>query len=231
MNSCTSHMFNISTESYYSNVTTSLSGVLILTHRSVCTCIFYNVKVKLSLYTPYESLEGECRYSSAHSYPRPSLMPQLIYPRTKRARWPLYRRLSGSHGPVWTFRWKEKIYLPCIRHCLTGNGIIMFPPCFGDAGLSSIACRIGRFHPFYRPRRSLGRVRGIALLCFYTSALEGDEGSASRPGRFLRPRKTRYPLYRRLDGPQGRSGLMRKISPPPGFDPRTFQPVASRYTD
>jgi hypothetical protein len=24
---------------------------------------------------------------------------------------------------------------------------------------------------------------------------------------------------------------MRKISPPPGFDPRTFQPVASRYTD
>ena len=24
---------------------------------------------------------------------------------------------------------------------------------------------------------------------------------------------------------------MRKISPPPGFDPRTVQPVASRYTD
>jgi hypothetical protein len=24
---------------------------------------------------------------------------------------------------------------------------------------------------------------------------------------------------------------VRKISPPPGFDPRTFQPVASRYTD
>jgi hypothetical protein len=43
--------------------------------------------------------------------------------------------------------------------------------------------------------------------------------------------KTRYPLYRRLGGPQGRSGLMRNISPPPGFDPRTVQPVASRYTD
>jgi len=29
-----------------------------------------------------------------------------------------------------------------------------------------------------------------------------------------------------------RAGLdMRKISPPPGFDPRTVQPVASRYTD
>jgi hypothetical protein len=57
------------------------------------------------------------------------------------------------------------------------------------------------------------------------------EGSASRPGRFLPPGKTRYPLYRRLGGPQGRSGLLRKISPPPEFDPRTVQPVASRYAD
>ena len=47
----------------------------------------------------------------------------------------------------------------------------------------------------------------------------------------LHPGKTRYPLYRRLGGPQGRSGRMRKISPPPGFDPRIVQPVASRYTD
>jgi len=42
---------------------------------------------------------------------------------------------------------------------------------------------------------------------------------------------TRYPFYGRLDGPQGRSGRLRKISPPPGFDPRTVQPVASRYTN
>jgi len=47
----------------------------------------------------------------------------------------------------------------------------------------------------------------------------------------LPPGKTRYVLYRRLGGPQGRSGRVRKISPPPGFDPRTVQPVASRYTD
>ena len=47
----------------------------------------------------------------------------------------------------------------------------------------------------------------------------------------LPPGKTRYPFYRRLGGPQGRSGRVRKISPPPGFDPRTFQPIASRYTD
>ena len=64
-----------------------------------------------------------------------------------------------------------------------------------------------------------------------TAALEGSEGSASRPGRSLPPGKTPYPLYRRLCGPQGRSGQVQKISPPPGFDPRTVQPVASRYTD
>ena len=47
----------------------------------------------------------------------------------------------------------------------------------------------------------------------------------------LPPRKTRYPLYRKFGGTQGRSGQMQNISPPPEFDPRTVQPVASRYTD
>jgi hypothetical protein len=54
---------------------------------------------------------------------------------------------------------------------------------------------------------------------------------APRPGRFTPGKETRYPLYRRLGGPQVRSGRLRKISPPPGFDPRTVQPVASHYTD
>jgi hypothetical protein len=38
-------------------------------------------------------------------------------------------------------------------------------------------------------------------------------------------------LYRRLGGSQGRSEQMWKISPPPGFNPRTVQPIASRHTD
>ena len=46
----------------------------------------------------------------------------------------------------------------------------------------------------------------------------------------LSPRITRHPLYRGLGGPQGRSGRVRKIPSTPGFDPRTVQPVASRYT-
>ena len=63
-----------------------------------------------------------------------------------------------------------------------------------------------------------------------TTALEGGEASASRPGRSLSlSGKTRHPLYRRLGGPQGWSGQVRKISPPPGFDPQIVQPLASCY--
>jgi hypothetical protein len=47
----------------------------------------------------------------------------------------------------------------------------------------------------------------------------------------LPPGMTCYPLYRRLGWPQGWSGPVLKISPPPEFDPRTVQLVASRYTD
>ena len=57
------------------------------------------------------------------------------------------------------------------------------------------------------------------------------EGSVWLPARSLPPGKTRYPLFRRLGGPHGRSGQVEKISPPPGFGPRTVQLVASRYTD
>jgi hypothetical protein len=56
-------------------------------------------------------------------------------------------------------------------------------------------------------------------------------GSQRHAPAALPPGMTRYPLYRRLDIPQGRSGLVLKISPPPGFDPRTVQLVASRFTD
>ena len=47
----------------------------------------------------------------------------------------------------------------------------------------------------------------------------------------LPPRKTWYPLHRRLGGPQGQFGWVQKILPPLEFDPQTIQPVASCYTD
>ena len=45
--------------------------------------------------------------------------------------------------------------------------------------------------------------RGIALP-FHDHGTRRGEGSGSHPGRTLPPGKTRYPLYRRLGGPQGR---------------------------
>jgi hypothetical protein len=56
-------------------------------------------------------------------------------------------------------------------------------------------------------------------------------GSQRHASVTLPPRKLRYLLYRRLDGPQGRSKRVWKISPLPGFDTQTVQPVSSRYTN
>ena len=58
-----------------------------------------------------------------------------------------------------------------------------------------------------------------------------EVGSQRHDPAALLQEKTQYPLYRGMGGPQGRSGWVRKISIPPEFDPRTVQPVASRYTD
>jgi len=58
----------------------------------------------------------------------------------------------------------------------------------------------------------------------FNSAFKGLTSALDRVGgqRYataaLPPGKTWYPLYRRLGGPQGRSGRVRKISPPAGFD-------------
>jgi hypothetical protein len=64
-----------------------------------------------------------------------------------------------------------------------------------------------------------------------TLAQEGGVWSAPSPGRLNLGKKIRYPSYKRLVGPQSRSRWVRKISPPPVFEPRTIQPVATHYTD
>ena len=58
-----------------------------------------------------------------------------------------------------------------------------------------------------------------------TAALERDEWSAARPGRTLPPGKTRYPFYRRLGGPQGRSRRPENLVPSV-IRSRTVQTVA-----
>ena len=63
-----------------------------------------------------------------------------------------------------------------------------------------------------------------------SSSLDGLHCQRHAPAA-LPPGETRYPFYRRLGWPQFRSGRVREILPPPGFDPRTVHHVASHYTD
>ena len=81
----------------------------------------------------------------------------------------------------------------------------------------------------YRPGVTQRVGRGIALL-FHDRGTKGGEWSAARPGRTLPPGKTRCPFYRRLGGPQGRSGRTENLVPT-GIRSRTVQTVISRYTD
>jgi hypothetical protein len=76
-----------------------------------------------------------------------------------------------------------------------------------------------RYNLPWRPRWGVE----VYLYLSLTSALDGGGWSTPRPGRFTPAKDTRYPLYKKMGGPQGRSGRVRKISPPPGFDPRIVQ--------
>ena len=60
-----------------------------------------------------------------------------------------------------------------------------------------------------------------------TSTLGGGGWLTQSPGRLTPGKGTRHPMCRRVGGPQGRSGWLRKISFSPGLD----TPVASRCTD
>jgi hypothetical protein len=62
----------------------------------------------------------------------------------------------------------------------------------------------------------------------FTWALYWDEWSRPRSGCFIHKNDI---LCRKYDETQGRSGQVWKVSPPPGFDLRTVQPVARPYTE
>jgi hypothetical protein len=68
-------------------------------------------------------------------------------------------------------------------------------------------------------RFSRGIFVKVKILVTDSKAQSGVGGQHHAPAALL-PGKTRYLLKRRLDGPQDRSGRVKKISPIPGFDHR-----------
>jgi hypothetical protein len=121
----------------------------------------------------------------------------------------LYKQFSSFVSSViWTY-FKDFLYAPC------------------PLIINYLKCTLVQALGLCTGRTAHRWSRGIALP-FLATAVEGGEGSVSRHGCSLPLGKTRYPLYRRLGGPQGRSGQVRKIWPLLGFDP---QRVASRYTN
>jgi hypothetical protein len=59
----------------------------------------------------------------------------------------------------------------------------------------------------------------------------GVSGQRHAPATLPLGKRPQHPGYRRLGRAQDRSGWVWKISPQLGFDPRTDQPVVSRFID
>ena len=85
----------------------------------------------------------------------------------------------------------------------------------------------GKIHPI-KGHKSTEASTGIVLLFFNLGASWG--GWLTSHLRPLYPQE-RYPVPTVQEACWSPGPVWTKISPPPGFDPLTVQPVASRYTD
>jgi len=83
------------------------------------------------------------------------------------------------------------------------------------------------------PEQAMKAQRGVQvyLYAFFNLGARCGRVVRTRSDSFTPRKVTRYPLYSKLVGPQGQSKRVWNLLSQPGFDPRTAQPVASRYTD
>jgi hypothetical protein len=101
----------------------------------------------------------------------------------------------------------------------------------GSVGSQDATCtdvtRSSTLHPRTGHEGPGGQQSYIANLSL-TSGPDGVGGQRHAPA-VISPGKTRYPLYRRVGGPQGRSGRVRKILSPPASIPGTSSPWESLH--
>jgi hypothetical protein len=70
----------------------------------------------------------------------------------------------------------------------------------------------------------------VQLYNFFNLGTRWSGWSTPSPGRFIPEKETRYPVQE-VGWAPGPVWTGAEDLAPPGFDPRTVQPVASRYTD
>ena len=85
------------------------------------------------------------------------------------------------------------------------------------------------------PVNAMKKCRGaeVQLHPFLTSALDGGMWSTSCPGYITPSKEPPYSWHRTLGGPRSQFGPFWRrehVLPLPGFEPRTTQSFASRYT-
>ena len=135
---------------------------------------------------------------------------------------------EADHSPPSSATFRIIRATPLLCHeCL--SGLYSCYCAFGSAGLEGALQVKGNVHPRTGHEGPEGEYSYSCTL-FLTSVLDGVDGQRHAPAA-ISPGKTRYPLCRRLGGPQSRSGHVRKILLLPGFYPRTVHPVTGRYTD
>jgi len=72
--------------------------------------------------------------------------------------------------------------------------------------------------PYNVPWRYRGKTE-VQLCSLYSLHYGLGWVVSATPPTCYHPEMTQYPLYKRLGGPQGRSGRVRKVSRSPGFNP------------
>ena len=93
------------------------------------------------------------------------------------------------------------------------------------------AKREAKRHPRRRHEGPEGKQRYSSARSL-TSALDGGGWLTPWPGRFTAGKTTQCLFRGGRGGPRaGEDGCGKSPPPPPGLDPRTVQPVASRHTD
>ena len=95
---------------------------------------------------------------------------------------------------------------------------------------ASIQCGSRQVSPFHRPRRPLGRVE-VQLYSILDLCTRRGRGVSVTPWQHLTPGEDPVPIAQEAGWASGPVWTGAENLGPPGFDPRTVQPVGSRYTD